>query len=75
MSLYGCFNKSRPAAGAPLQVQDGYFGASDPAHAATARLARWIVIPYAMSTECQYTRQHASDPQCAGCVHRAKEEA
>jgi hypothetical protein len=75
MSLYGCNNKPRPVAGAPLQVQDGYFGTYDPAHAATVRLARWIIAPYAMSTECQYTKQHASDPQCSGCVHRMKEAA
>jgi hypothetical protein len=75
MSVYGCFDKPRPVAGAPLFVQDGYFGTFDPAQTAAARLARWIVIPYVMSTECQYTKQHASDPQCSGCKHRVGESA
>jgi hypothetical protein len=68
MSVYGCFDKHRPAAGAPLLVQDGYFGTFDPAQTAAARLARWIVIPYVMSTECAYDKR-TSDRDCIGCKH------
>jgi hypothetical protein len=68
MSMYGCHNKPRPIANAPLIVQDGYHpGPPD------TRIALMVEAPFRMNTDCQYTKTHASDPQCSGCVHRHKE--
>jgi hypothetical protein len=72
MTIYGCYNKPRPIAGSPVIAQDGYKGAWDPRYASITRSRNWITVPYAMSTECQYTKQHAADPHCSGCVHRAR---
>lgn len=69
MSTYGCWNKPRPTAKAPLPVQDGWRDLSN----GRSRYPNMVTTPFAMTTECQYTRQHASDPQCSGCVHRAVE--
>lgn len=72
MTLYGCHNKPRPVTGAPIVVRDGYY-------ASTLYLNDVIActtnVPYVMSTDCQYTKQHAADPHCSGCVHRSKEKA
>ena len=74
MSLYGCHNKPRPEYGAPILVQQYWHQMSGHASDGTiGLLARMVDIPYVMSTDCQYTKQHAGDPQCAGCSHRAKE--
>jgi hypothetical protein len=74
MSLYGCQNKPRPEYGAPLLVQQGWNQMSGHADDGTiGLLTRMVEIPYVMSTDCQYTKQHASDPQCMGCIHQAKE--
>lgn len=73
MSIYGCYNKPRPTSGASLAVQDGYVaeifeyesGHSD-------RIDRIVTVPYVMTVECQYTRMHADDKLCAGCIHRSQ---
>ena len=75
MSLYGCHNKPRPVTDAPVIAQDGYHEGWTPQYCTLRRMPNWITVPYVMSTECQYTKQHAADPHCAGCGHRAKEEA
>jgi hypothetical protein len=76
MSLYGCRNKPRPTAGAGIRVQDGWvYGIFDYEAGHTDRIARIVEAPYAMSTECQYTKTHAGDAQCTGCAHRNKDAA
>jgi hypothetical protein len=71
MSLYGCHNKPRPTANRAIIVQDGYRAVlSEPP---MQLYARYTTVPFSMSIECKYTEHHASDPQCAGCVHRARE--
>lgn len=76
MSLYGCHNKPRPTAGAALLVQDGYVsGLFDYEAGHTDRIDRMVSVPFVLSVPCQYTHQHAADPQCSGCEHRTKEAA
>jgi hypothetical protein len=75
MSLYGCHNKPRPTSKTTHLAQSGYVDSWKPEYVATARTPVWIVVPHVMSTDCKYTQQHASDPQCSGCVHKSKEEA
>lgn len=76
MSIYGCHNKPRPNAGTAVLAQDGWvYGLFDYEAGHTDRIARIVQTPYAMSTDCQYTRTHATDPLCSGCVHRAKDAA
>jgi len=71
MSKYGCHNKPRPTAGAPLNVQDGYVtGVFEYESGASDRIDRIVQVPFAMTSDCQYTRQHAADPECSGCVER-----
>jgi hypothetical protein len=71
MSQYGCHNKPRPTAGARLAVQDGWHDLSN----GLSRYPNMVTTPFVMSADCQYTQQHARDPQCVGCAHRAKESA
>ncbi len=70
---YGCHNKPRPVAGAPLAVQDGYVaGVFEYESGHTDRLARMVTVPFRMSTECKYDAT-GTDKGCAGCQHQAKE--
>jgi hypothetical protein len=69
MSQYGCWNKARPTALAPVVVQDGY------RNNGKYTIANYVAAPFVMSTGCQYTKTHATDPECSGCVHRAKDAA
>lgn len=74
MSVYGCSNKPRPEYGAPILVQEGWHQLPGAGEDGTIGiLARMVEVPYVMSTDCQYTKQHAADPHCSGCVHRAME--
>jgi hypothetical protein len=75
MSNYGCHNKPRPGAKTFHLAQSGYRNGWSPEHAAVAREAFWVRVPHVMSTDCQYTKTHASDPGCSGCVHRSKDAA
>jgi len=76
MSIYGCHNKPRPVIGAPINVQDGYHvGIFDYEDGTSDRIDRIVQVPYGMSTPCQYTKLHVADPQCSGCVHRARDAA
>ena len=68
MSIYGCHNKQRPMIGTYLDVQDGNHS-QDPEY----RIARMVNVPYVMTEECQYTKTHAADKLCAGCIHHNKE--
>jgi len=71
LSIYGCHNKPRPVAGAAILVQDGYVsGMFEYESGNTDRIDRMVTTSYVMSTPCQYTKQHASDPECSGCAHR-----
>lgn len=72
MSPYGCHNKPRPVADAPLIVQDGYHQFRNQQNV-PVKVPRYVEAPYVMTTDCQYTRQHGSDPHCSGCMHRAGE--
>lgn len=70
MPIYGCHNKPRPVIGSRLVVQDGYgYGAMFN----NDRIARMVEIPFVMSEACQYTKMHATDKLCAGCIHQHKE--
>jgi hypothetical protein len=73
MSIYGCWNKPRPTADSSHIAQFGWFGKKDgPLN--TEKHPVYIEVKSAFgSTDCQYTIQHATDPHCSGCVHRAKE--
>lgn len=59
----GCYNKPRPVAGAPLQVQDGY---------SADGTRRMVTVPFVMEPGCQYTLR-TPDPRCDGCEHEKKE--
>lgn len=72
MSPYGCHNKPRPIADAPLIVQDGYHQFHNQQNV-PVKVPRYVEAPYVMTTDCQYTQQHGSDAQCSGCVHKMKE--
>jgi len=71
---YGCHNQPRPTAGAITHwAQEGFehrplnWGNID-------RLPIWKPIHHVMTTACQYTKQHAADPGCAGCQHQSNKE-
>lgn len=66
MSIYGCHNKPRPTANAPLPVQDGWYKSA----MSNTRYPRMAIAPYAMSTACQYSQQQPNDSQCAGCQNK-----
>jgi hypothetical protein len=70
MSIYGCFNKPRPTKHSTYKAQSGWKVWQG------TRKPMYVDIKSAFgTTECQYTQQHVSDPQCLGCAHRAKEAA
>jgi hypothetical protein len=70
MSPYGCWNKPRPVAGKPILVQDAYYSMPPVPDGQTCLSLRYVTVPFAMSTDCQYTQQHRTDPHCAGCTHQ-----
>lgn len=74
MSIYGCHNKPRPQPHHSYVAQVGWMdqrdGFNEPCPAPI-----YQDIYFMMSTPCQYTKQHASDPECSGCVHRTKDAA
>jgi hypothetical protein len=75
---YGCRNKPRPVANMPLDVQSGWTDENvmvNNCHREEAtRLPYMIRVPFVMTTACQYTKQHATDPGCAGCEHQSKKD-
>jgi hypothetical protein len=74
MSIYGCHNKPRPNADSSYIAQSSWSATFRDGFGAPHRTPQYIDIKSAFGTTgCQYTKQHASDPQCAGCVHRMKE--
>jgi hypothetical protein len=75
MSAYGCHGKPRPSAQSQHLAQSGYSDGWRPEFAAVSRTPIWVKVPHVMTTDCQYTKMHASDPECSGCVHRAKDAA
>jgi hypothetical protein len=65
---YGCHNQPRPTAATSYPAQFGYemsYG---------RRVPRYRLVPHVMTTACQYTNQHATDPGCAGCKHKSNKE-
>jgi hypothetical protein len=76
MSIYGCHNKPRPVEGAPYMAQSEWSRSFRDKVGQPYRVPIYIDIKSAFdTTDCQYTKQHAADPHCSGCVHRAKENA
>lgn len=60
---HGCHN--RPPLGRPLVVFDGYRFPAQRLEPITRE------VPFAMSTDCQYSKSTPADPRCAGCVNHA----
>jgi hypothetical protein len=76
MSIYGCHNKPRPVANSTYLAQLGYAEPIDEGWGTFSRAAEYVEVESAFdTTDCQYTKQHAADPHCSGCVHRTKENA
>jgi hypothetical protein len=69
MPIYGCFDKPRPSHQGKLVVQSGY--AWSPATG--GRQDHMELIQFVMTEDCQYTKTHATDKYCAGCIHQHKE--
>lgn len=64
---YGCHNQPRPTPATSYTAQFGYelsYG---------RRVPLYRPVPHVMTTACQYTLSHATDPGCAGCQHQSKE--
>ena len=72
MSNYGCFNKPRPTADSSYIAQFGWAHVRGPGAAARKEPIHTVVNAAFGTTDCQYTLSHAADPECSGCVHRAK---
>jgi hypothetical protein len=69
-SKYSCHGKPRPATHSTYKAQAGWKLWQN------TRKPFYVDIKSAFgTTECQYTKDHAGDPQCSGCVHQFKEEA
>lgn len=72
---YGCLNAPRPAAGAATHLaQAGWSDTFRDGFGAPHRTPVMVEIHHVMTTECQYTKQHAADPGCAGCQHQSNKE-
>ena len=68
MSIYSCHNKPRPTADSSYIAQSGWKVWQK------KRVPVQVVIKSAFGTlECQYTKDHAGDTECAGCEHKNKE--
>lgn len=75
MTAYGCHNKPRVTPERTYLAQAGYEGEVHLGFDTFARERVYVPIKHAMSTDCQYTKTHAADRLCSGCVHRAREVA
>lgn len=64
MKMHGCHN--RPPLGKPLVAFVGYRFPEQRLEPQTRE------IPFAMSTDCQYSKQTKNDPRCAGCTNKAQ---
>lgn len=73
MSIYGCKNKPRPGLYAQILAQDGYEDPVDEGWGHFSQKPVYVGKPFVMSRDCQYTKNHSSDPLCAGYVHQSKE--
>lgn len=72
LTTYGCHNKPRPSAKRTYLAQAGYENPVPMGWDTYSREPVYVEINGAFgSTDCQYTQQHANDPHCSGCVHRA----
>jgi hypothetical protein len=70
MSLYTCHNKPRPIKGRTYKAQAGWKVWRN------TRKPVYVDIKCAFDlSRCDYTKTHASDRECLGCVHRAGEGA
>ncbi|MGZ3676612.1 MAG: hypothetical protein ACXVCO_20095 [Ktedonobacterales bacterium] len=68
MSIYSCHNKSRPTKHGTYKAQSGWKIWQH------TRKPIYVDIKTVFDlSRCDYTQQHASDPECLGCAHRAKE--
>lgn len=76
MSIYGCHNKPRPTVDSGYVAQVAWSETFRDGFGAPCRTPVYVDIKSAFgTTDCQYTQQHAADPECSGCVHRAKDAA
>jgi hypothetical protein len=76
MTLYGCHNKPRPTAESSYIAQSSWSETFRDGMGNPSRVPFYVDVQSAFgTTDCQYTRTHAGDPQCSGCVHRAREAA
>lgn len=76
MSKYGCHNRPRPTAESSYVAQKGWSETFRDGFGAPQRVPIYVDIKSAFgTTACQYTIHHATDPDCSGCVHRAKDAA
>lgn len=66
----GCWNLPRPTANMPLDVQSGWTDENvmvdNGQREEATRLPYMVKVPFAMTTECQYTKTTA-DVACNGC--------
>lgn len=71
---YGCHN--RPDLGQPLRVQTGWIDCKpfvSPMGYVVSRLPTFEEVPFAMTTECQYSLV-TKDERCVGCRHNQQEK-
>jgi hypothetical protein len=76
MSAYGCHNKLRPTSDSAYVAQSSWSETIRDGFGNPCRVPVYVDVKSAFDAkDCQYTRMHASDPECSGCVHRAKDAA
>lgn len=76
MSQYGCHNKPRPDPSGTYVAQAAWSKTFRDGFGNPHRTPLYVDVKSAFgTTDCQYTKTHASDPQCSGCVHRTKDAA
>lgn len=72
MSIYGCKNKPRPTAATTYVAQVAW--APTYQVGGPGRDPVLVDVKAAFgTTDCQYTKTHATDKLCAGCIHQHKD--
>lgn len=73
MPTYGCHNKPRPHPKASYVAQVAWGPVYQDGFGEPCRHPVWANVKTKFdASECQYTKTHAADKLCAGCVHQHK---
>jgi hypothetical protein len=76
MTKYACHNKPRPTPASTYVAQSGWGEVFRDGFGNPCRVPTYVDVKSAFgTTDCQYTKTHATDPECSGCVHRTKDAA